>query len=117
VKHFPQWCDELYRASFVTIDQSIRRRQHYPALRRGLLKWVAGLARYRPKRLKWDSVLLSYFSESDSPDDGVPAWDITTIVFTDSWDCGKNFPAMWFCEYCQTSFLEQTASAKAALLR
>jgi hypothetical protein len=114
VHHFPQWCESLYRASFQTIDQDIRQREVYPALRESLLNWIAGLAKFRPKPLNWNMDLLICFGHPDSDDEGRRALEITTLIFTNCWGNHKRFPAQSFCEYClailgQTSFQAQMA--------
>jgi hypothetical protein len=100
VDRFPQWCDAVYRASFIRIDADIRKRtQLYPRLRENMLRWIAGLARFRPMPFKWNLELLEYFGDPYSPDHGIPALEISALIFSNAWNNDKLFPDQSFCEY------------------
>jgi hypothetical protein len=116
IHHFPQWCDCVYRASFVTIDRDIQQHaEFYPALRESLLNWIAELARWRPGPLKWNIELLTYFGDPDAPDQGRRALEITTLVFNRLWGNHKRFPAQRFCDYGTMMFQASSFAGKRAL--
>jgi hypothetical protein len=118
IEHFPQCCETVYRASFAAIDKSIRGRgEVYPSLRASLLKWVAGLARYRPLFLNWDLDDLLYFGDPESPDEGIPALEITALILRDSWDNRERFSAPSFCDLIAQSFCVASFARKIALAK
>jgi hypothetical protein len=118
IEHFPQWCETVYRASFASIDESIRgRREVYPELRRSLLKWIAGLARYRPLSLNWNLDDLLYFGHPESPDEGIPALEITALILRDSWDNRERFSAQSLCELLVGSFHQSSFARKISLIK
>jgi hypothetical protein len=94
-KHCPLACVAFYSVPLQEIDEwlSSRGNDYYPRFHKLFMSAFKHLAFFRPRLIHWNIDLFQYFTDAAKPDSGIPALEITALLFREHWDIDE-----WFCD-------------------
>jgi hypothetical protein len=99
-KYCPQSCVAFYSAPWQEIDQWLRDygNDYYPRFHKLFMSAFKHMAFFRPRLIAWNMDLFRYFTDAANPDSGIPALEITAVLFREHWGIGEWFPDLAVCQ-------------------